>query len=82
MDIYRGSWDRLAKGEVWGGTPYLGVTVPFVLFGIFRYFYIVHMRGEGGRPTRELIGDPPLLINLLLYSITVFLLLYGAPAGR
>lgn len=63
------------------GTPYLGLTVPFVLFGIFRYFYIVHMRGAGGRPSRELIGDPPLLINLVLYAVTVFALLYLRQPG-
>ncbi len=62
------------------GTPYLGLTIPFVLFGIFRYFYIVHMRGEGGRPSRELIGDVPLVVNLVLYSATVFAILYVLPA--
>lgn len=57
----------------------LGLTVPFVLYGIFRYFYLVHMRGEGGRPSREVVGDTPLLINLLLYGITVLLILYFKP---
>ncbi|MBP7146778.1 MAG: decaprenyl-phosphate phosphoribosyltransferase [Acidobacteria bacterium] len=58
------------------GTPYLGATIPFVVYGVFRYFYLVHMRGEGGRPAREVIGDRPLLLNLVLYGVTVVLLLY------
>ena len=57
----------------------LGFTVPFVLYGIFRYFYLVHMRGEGGRPSRELVNDKPLLINILLYGISVLLILYVKP---
>ena len=61
------------------GTPYLGLTVPFVLFGIFRYFYLVHMRGEGGHPAREVFGDPPLVVNMLLYGTTVVALLYLLP---
>ncbi len=61
------------------GTPYLGLTIPFVLFGIFRYFYLVHMRGEGGRPSRELISDAPLVINVVLYAAVVVLLLYVMP---
>lgn len=63
------------------GTPYLGLTVPFVLYGIFRYFYLVHVRGEGGRPARELVADRPLVINILLYGLTVFVLLYVVPHG-
>lgn len=57
----------------------LGLTVPFVLYGIFRYFYLVHMRGEGGRPSRELVGDRPLLINIVLYGVSVLLILYFKP---
>lgn len=57
----------------------LGLTVPFVLYGIFRYFYLVHMRGEGGRPSRELINDKPLMINMLLYGVAVLLILRFKP---
>ncbi|UCF68575.1 MAG: decaprenyl-phosphate phosphoribosyltransferase [Acidobacteriota bacterium] len=63
------------------GTPYLGLTVPFVLYGIFRYFYLVHVRGGGGRPSRELMTDKPLVINVLLYGLTVIVLLYLLPAA-
>jgi 4-hydroxybenzoate polyprenyltransferase len=60
------------------GTEYLGATVPFVLYGIFRYFYLVHVRGEGGHPTRELLGDAPLVLNVCLYAISVVIVLYLA----
>jgi 4-hydroxybenzoate polyprenyltransferase len=58
------------------GTSYLGLTVPFVLYGIFRYFYLVHVRGEGGSPAAEVMGDAPLLVNLVLYGLTVVAILY------
>lgn len=58
------------------GTPHLGLTVPFVLYGIFRYFFVVHVRGGGGRPDRDVLGDPPLLANLFLYGLAVLALLY------
>lgn len=63
------------------GTRYLGWTVPFVLFGIFRYFYLVHVKGEGGRPSREVVADRPFLVNGLLWGLSVVLILYVIP-GR
>jgi hypothetical protein len=50
--------------------------VPFVLFGIFRYLYLVHQREEGGNPTQLLLRDQPLLIDVLLWIVTASLLLY------
>ncbi|HET9298568.1 MAG TPA: decaprenyl-phosphate phosphoribosyltransferase [Candidatus Polarisedimenticolaceae bacterium] len=58
------------------GTEHLGLTVPFVLFGIFRYLYLVHRRGQGENPTVLLLGDRPLLINLGLWAGAVVLALY------
>jgi 4-hydroxybenzoate polyprenyltransferase len=60
-------------------TRHLALTVPFVLYGIFRYFYLVHMLGEGGHPTREFLGDRPLLVNFFLYALTVVGILYLLP---
>ncbi len=60
-------------------TRHLALTVPFVLYGIFRYFYLVHMRGEGGHPTREFLGDRPLLLNFFFYVLTVVAILYLLP---
>jgi 4-hydroxybenzoate polyprenyltransferase len=58
------------------GTEHLGLTVPFVLFGIFRYLYLVHRRGQGENPTMLLLGDRPLLINLGLWAGAVVVALY------
>lgn len=58
------------------GTRHLGLTIPFVLFGIFRYLYLVHLRGEGENPTALLIADVPLLLNVLLWAASVGLVLY------
>lgn len=49
------------------GTKDLIYTVPFVLYGIFRYLYLVHKRDEGGDPTRLALTDRPLLLNTILW---------------
>jgi len=58
------------------GTDLLYLTIPFVLFGIFRYLYLVHVCDEGGNPTQILLSDKPLLADVLLWVLTVSLLLY------
>jgi 4-hydroxybenzoate polyprenyltransferase len=65
-------------------------TIPFVLYGIFRYLYLVHRKEQGGSPTDVLLTDRPLLVNVALWAVAVVLILYtaqGAPvplggAGR
>jgi len=57
-------------------THYLMLTVPFVLYGIFRYLYLIHQKNEGGSPEVLLLTDKPLLIDILLWLIAVFLILY------
>jgi hypothetical protein len=49
------------------GTDRLKLTIPFVLFGIFRYLYLVHREGEGGQPERVLFQDRATQLNLLAY---------------
>jgi 4-hydroxybenzoate polyprenyltransferase len=61
------------------GTEKLYLTIPFVLFGIFRYLYLVHQREEGGNPTQLLLTDRPLLVDVLLWIITAAVLLYWKP---
>jgi len=61
------------------GTDKLYLTIPFVLFGIFRYLYLVHQREEGGNPTQLLLTDQPLLVDVLLWIATAALLLYWTP---
>lgn len=54
----------------------LELTIPFVLFGIFRYLFLVHQTKEGGNPTRLLLTDPVLLAVVLLWGATVTLVIY------
>jgi 4-hydroxybenzoate polyprenyltransferase len=58
------------------GTPWLGLTIPFPLYGIFRYLYLVHRREGGGSPADLLLTDRPLLICVALWSLTVALIIY------
>ncbi|RCK77348.1 MAG: Conserved membrane protein, possible 4-hydroxybenzoate octaprenyltransferase [Ignavibacteriae bacterium] len=58
------------------GTKNLIYTVPFVLYGIFRYLYLVHKLDKGGNPTLTLIKDKPIIINLLLWILTVSIIIY------
>lgn len=58
------------------GTDKLILTTPFVLYGIFRYLYLVHQKEEGGSPTKLLLTDPPLLINVALWVLTSIIIIY------
>jgi len=58
------------------GTEWLGLTIPFPLYGIFRYLYLVHRREGGGSPAELLITDRPLLLCVALWGIAVVLLIY------
>ena len=62
------------------GTPRLGFTIPFVLYGIFRYLYLVHQKRGGGSPSAMLLTDRPLLVCVGLWAGTVVLLMYS-PLG-
>ena len=63
------------------GTPYLGFTVPFVLYGIFRYLYLVHQKLGGGSPAEMLLTDRPLLVCVALWAAAVVVLMYS-PLGN
>ncbi len=52
------------------------LSIPFLLYGIFRYLYLIHVRGEGGAPEEILLRDRPLQASLLLYGAVVFIALY------
>lgn len=62
------------------GTDRLGLTIPFVLYGIFRYLYLVHRKRAGGSPAALLLTDWPLLACVALWVVSVVLLLYS-PLG-
>ncbi len=57
-------------------TQKLIFTVPFVLYGIFRYLYLVHQRSGGGDPTVHLFTDTPLILNILLWISAAALIIY------
>jgi 4-hydroxybenzoate polyprenyltransferase len=57
-------------------TTYLVFTVPFVIYGIFRYLFLVHMKKRGGSPEMMLITDLPLLIDIMLWIGTAGIIIY------
>lgn len=52
------------------------LTIPFVLYGIFRYLYLIHVRMLGGSPEDIVLNDRPLLIDILLWAIIAAVVLY------
>jgi 4-hydroxybenzoate polyprenyltransferase len=58
------------------GTQWLGLTIPFPLYGIFRYLYLVHRRDGGGSPADLLINDRPLLACVTLWVLAVVIIIY------
>jgi 4-hydroxybenzoate polyprenyltransferase len=54
-------------------TRWLSSTIPFVIYGIFRYQFLIFKREEGGSPTKLLLTDPPLLLCVLLWLAAVIL---------
>jgi hypothetical protein len=60
------------------GTTRLPLTIPFVLYGIFRYLYLLYRHDLGGNPSEHLLTDRALLVDIALWSATVVLILYVA----
>ncbi|MFC2157778.1 decaprenyl-phosphate phosphoribosyltransferase [Acidobacteriota bacterium] len=58
------------------GTKNLIFTVPFVLYGVFRYLYLIHQKAEGGTPEMLIIKDKPLLISIFLWILTASSIIY------
>ena len=52
------------------------LTIPFVLYGIFRYLYLIHVRNEGGAPEEIVLRDRPFQVAILLYGVAAFIALY------
>lgn len=69
--LYTISEDTVARF----GTKNLILTVPFVLYGIFRYLYLVHQKEEGGSPEHLILKDKPLLIDIFLWVASALLIL-------
>ena len=58
------------------GTTWLGLTIPFPLYGILRYLYLVHQREGGGSPSDLLLTDRPMLVCVVLWVLAVALIIY------
>lgn len=56
--------------------PVLMTTIPFIIYGIFRYLYLIYQQDGGGTPEEMLLKDRPLAINFMLWGVLVLLLLY------
>jgi len=73
--LYTVAPDTVAKV----GSDRLKWTLPFVLYGILRYLFLVHRRDVTGSPEKVLLSDVPTIVNLLLYAAAVFAVLYLVP---
>jgi 4-hydroxybenzoate polyprenyltransferase len=59
-------------------TERLAWTIPFVIYGIFRYLYLVHQKEKGGSPTDHLVTDRPLLLNVFLWALALLWIVYNS----
>lgn len=57
-------------------TTYMMITVPFVIYGVFRYQYILHKKDLGENPELVLLKDLPLVLNIFLWILTCIVILY------
>ena len=58
-------------------TDHLIYTFPFVLYGIFRYLYLIHIKSQGGAPEKILVSDLPLAVSIILWGLFCMLIIYG-----
>ena len=72
--LYTMSPETVAKFD----TRLLPVTLPFVLYGIFRYLYLLYRRQLGGNPSELFLNDRALLLNACLWVLAVLAIIYGA----
>ena len=70
--LYTMSAETVAKF----GTRNLIFTLPFVLYGIFRYLYLVHQKRLGGSPELILLKDVSMIVNVALWVIAAGLIIY------
>ncbi len=52
------------------------LTIPFVLYAIFRYLYLIHIKGEGGAPDELVFTDRPLQVSFVLWALSAVAVLY------
>jgi 4-hydroxybenzoate polyprenyltransferase len=73
--VYSTSSDTAARF----GTPWLWLTIPFVLYGLLRYLFLIHERDGGGSPDTILFTDRPLLVSVAGWAAGVVAILYVGP---
>jgi 4-hydroxybenzoate polyprenyltransferase len=73
--LYTMSPETVAKFD----TRLLPATLPFVLYGIFRYLYLLYRRQLGGNPSELFLNDRALLLNTIGWIVAVLLIIYGIP---
>lgn len=74
--LYTMSPETVAKFH----TQLLPATLPFVLYGIFRYLYLLYRRRLGGNPSELFLNDRALLVNTACWVLAVLLIIYGTRA--
>ena len=72
--LYTMSPETVAKFH----TRLLPLTLPFVLYGIFRYLYLLYRRDLGGSPSDLVVTDRALLFDALLWMLATFAIIYGS----
>lgn len=70
--LYTMSPDTVEKFDSW-----LMLTLPCVIYGIFRYLYLVYQKGSGDSPEQLLLHDRPLLIDIALFVLIAGVVIYG-----
>lgn len=58
------------------GTENLVLTTPFVLYGVFRYLYLLHKKNLGENPTDVVLTDIPMIVNFVVYAAAMFFIIY------
>ncbi len=74
--LYTITYEKLPKNHL------MALTIPFVLYAIFRYLYLVYRKDEGGSPEELLLRDIPLLACIMLWGLTSVAILYLFPATK
>ena len=66
------------RTEIFFNSDIFIYTTIFVIFGIFRYMFLVYHKNKGEDPTREIISDIPMIVNIILYTLTIIFIAYSS----